>query len=139
DYYDKSTPRVSAETAAKHILKKIEEILREKEYLQIAIDGRCASGKTTLAGRLRSLCGCNVISMDSFFLRPEQRTVERLQEPGGNVDYERFIEEVLTPLKVRRPFSYRPFDCRSQMLKAPVPVIPGPVTVVEGSYSLNPL
>ena len=59
----------------------------------IAVDGRCASGKTTLASALERETGCNVIHMDHFFLRPEQRTKQRLEEPGGNVDYERFQED----------------------------------------------
>ena len=32
--------------------------------------------------------------MDDYFLQPYQRTEERLAEPGGNVDYERFKEEI---------------------------------------------
>ena len=32
--------------------------------------------------------------MDDFFLPMELRTAERLEEPGGNVHYERFSAEV---------------------------------------------
>ena len=63
-----------------------------KSSVIIAIDGRCAAGKTYLASRIKEAVECNVIHMDYFFLRPEQRTSERLREPGGNVDYERFTE-----------------------------------------------
>ena len=52
--------------------------------------------------------------MDHFFLRPEQRTPERLRTPGENVDHERFLEEVLCPLRAGRVFWYRPFDCSVQ-------------------------
>ena len=68
------------------------------QRLLIAVDGRCASGKTTLAATLEEETGCNVVHMDDFFLRPEQRTPQRLAEPGGNVDYERFRQEVILPL-----------------------------------------
>ena len=37
----------------------------------IAIEGRCASGKTTLSKRLSEKLGCGVIHMDDFFLPPK--------------------------------------------------------------------
>ena len=76
--------------------------------------------------------------MDSFFLRPEQRTAERYQLPGGNVDYERFAEEVLQPLKTGKPFSYRPFDCSTLALAQPVAVEPKRLNIIEGTYSHHP-
>lgn len=65
--------------------------------LRVAIDGPCASGKSTLGQLLAGVYGCPLIRMDDFFLRPEQRSPERLAQPGGNVDYERFSREVLSP------------------------------------------
>ena len=103
----------------------------------IAIDGRCAAGKSTLGMQLAA-CGCTVIPMDHFFLRPEQRTPSRFQEPGGNVDRERFLADVLPPLRAGRAFSYRPFDCHTLSLAAPLAVAPADVCVVEGSYSCHP-
>lgn len=124
---------------ANEILHKIDELSGRKKFLLIGIDGRCASGKTTLASLLQASCDCSVIHMDHFFLRPEQRTEERLREPGGNVDYERFMAEVLFPLCSEEPFSYSPFDCKTQSLMEPVPVNPRPVNIIEGSYSCHPL
>lgn len=106
--------------------------------LLVAIDGRCASGKSTLAARLQKACGCAVVHMDDFFLRPEQRTRERYETPGGNVDHERFLSEVLQPLQQGKAARYRPFDCWAQRLTAPVCIEPAPVLVVEGSYSCHP-
>ncbi|MCI8799141.1 MAG: hypothetical protein HFH88_04915 [Lachnospiraceae bacterium] len=122
------------------ILWKIAERIQnyEKFPLLIAVDGRCAAGKTTLAAALRERTGCQVIHMDDFFLRPGQRTEQRLQEPGGNVDYERFLEEVMLPLSRGEGFSYRAFDCRKMELADAVRVEPRAVTVVEGSYSCHP-
>lgn len=116
----------------------IEKLLKEKQSIVVAIDGRCAAGKTTLAACLQEKLNCNVIHMDDFFLRPEQRTEKRLDEPGGNVDYERFLEEVLLSLKRGKDFSYRPYDCCSQCLKDPVAVMKHPITIIEGSYSCHP-
>jgi hypothetical protein len=75
--------------------------------------------------------------MDDFFLRPEQRTAKRLKMPGENVDYERFLEEVLLPYKAGAALSYRPFDCSTQQLQAPVHIVPGKLLIVEGAYSCH--
>lgn len=115
-----------------------EEIKKRAKPLTVAIDGRCAAGKTTLAEQLRELLGCNVIHADSFFPRPEQRTAERLNEYGGNLDRERLLAEVMLPLKRGEPFSYRPFSCKTQSLVGEIHVEPNEVTVIEGSYSCHP-
>jgi uridine kinase len=76
--------------------------------------------------------------MDDFFLRPEQRTPERLAIPGENIDHERFLSEVLSPLAEGRPFSYRPFDCGTGCLGEPVFVPVSNMIIVEGSYAHHP-
>lgn len=120
------------------ILKEIQLRFRTQDPFLIAIDGRCAAGKTTLAEYLRNSINSNVFHMDHFFLRPEQRTKERLQQPGGNVDYERFYEEVLFPLKQGLPVTYRSYDCQQQKLAAPVSIDSKPISIIEGSYSCHP-
>ncbi len=104
----------------------------------IAIEGGAASGKTTLSGILAEVYDCNVFHMDDFFLRPEQRTPERFAEIGGNVDRERFLEEVLEPLKRGDAVCYRPFDCGKWALGEPITVEPKKLTVIEGVYSMHP-
>lgn len=120
------------------ICARIEDIRREKGRVLVAIDGRCAAGKTTLALRLQEKLGCPLFHMDDFFLRPEQRTQERYDQPGGNVDRERFRDEVLRPLKEGGAIAYRRFDCRTMALEAPTAVQPGEVNLVEGTYSCHP-
>ncbi|MBQ8208139.1 MAG: hypothetical protein IJZ89_05345 [Clostridia bacterium] len=120
------------------IAKIISELSEKREYLIAAIDGRCASGKTTLASSLSEFFDCNVIHMDDFFLRPKQRTAERLNTPGGNIDHERFLDEVFLPLRERRAFSFRPFNCSKQDLGASVYVPLKKINIIEGSYSCHP-
>lgn len=55
----------------------------------LAIEGGSVSGKTTLADLPEQIYGCTLFHMDDFYLRPEQRTADRLAESGGNVDRER--------------------------------------------------
>ena len=118
--------------------KQIDTLLEENNLVIVAIDGKCTSGKTTLASKLAEIYDCNVFHMDDFFLRLEQRTPERFAEVGGNVDYERFQEEVLLPLKSGKAFSYRPFDCSTFTLAGPVDATPKKLNIVEGTYSHHP-
>lgn len=120
------------------VLCEINRIRQSKDRVLIAIDGRCASGKTTLAKKLNEELSCNVISMDDFFLRPEQRTAGRYDESGGNVDRERFLAEVLQPLQTGNVFSYSPFDCHTMALGEPITVHPNEITIIEGTYSCHP-
>ena len=107
--------------------------------LLIALDGRCAAGKTTLANRLAEQYGWGVIHLDDFFLQPAQRTSQRLAEPGGNLDRELLISEVLLPLTRHRPGVYRVFDCRTMGFAAvPRPLPAAPVVLLEGSYACHP-
>mgnify|MGYP003294461705 CR=1 FL=1 len=120
------------------IVPHINRLLAQKDRVIIAIDGKCTSGKTTLASQLAEIYDCNVFHMDDFFLRPEQRTKERFAEVGGNVDRERFLEEVLLPLSEGEIISYRRFDCSEMKLQTPIEIKPEKLTVIEGAYSMHP-
>ena len=73
------------------IITEIDKLKTKKDHLLIAIDGRCGSGKSTLGAYLQQKMHGNLLHMDDFYLRPEQRTPKRREEPGGNVDRERFL------------------------------------------------
>lgn len=109
-----------------------------KKSMIIAIDGRCAAGKTTLSKKIEEISHCNVIHMDHFFLQPYQHTSKRLQEPGGNIDYERFLEEVMIPLSQGKTVTYRPYDCHRKKLAPSIQIKSNPITIIEGSYSCHP-
>lgn len=108
------------------------------KQVKIAIDGMCGGGKTTIGNVLAKKYDCNLFHMDDFFLRPEQRTPERYAQAGGNVDYERFREEVLEHLTDRDGFTYRPFDCGAMELAEPRTVPYKRLNIIEGSYSCHP-
>lgn len=118
--------------------QSIDLLLKSKDRVLVAIDGKCGSGKTTLASYLSENYDCNVFHMDDFFLRPEQRTPERFKEAGGNVDYERFKAEVISGLESGHSFEYKPFSCAKMALDPPVLVCPKKLNIIEGSYSLHP-
>ncbi|MBR2344265.1 MAG: hypothetical protein IKA71_00575 [Lentisphaeria bacterium] len=112
--------------------------LPEKPVRVIAVDGRAASGKSTLARMLARIMDAGVIHMDDFFLPPELRTAERFAQAGGNVHYERFIQEVLPFLRDKKQFSYRIFDCKQMKLTGRRSVAGSSWRIVEGAYSMHP-
>lgn len=119
------------------IKEAIGEILNKKGSCIVAIDGRCGSGKTTIAKILEKELDCNVFHMDDFFLRKEQRSEERIAAPGENVDHERFLSEVLIPLKNGESFFYRPYQCSIQDFGKEICVPYKKISIIEGSYSCH--
>lgn len=152
-FTDNGTPRIAyyhplpasctanpvTERNARAVYQAVRPLLGTRSPLLIALDGRCAAGKTTLAAALSERYGWGVVHLDDFFLRPDQRTAERLAEPGGNLDRERFAEEVLRPLRENRGGTYRVFDCRTMDFDPePRPLPKTPVVLLEGSYACHP-
>ncbi len=116
----------------------IDEALLKKTPLIIGLDGRCGSGKTTLATELARVYDANCFHMDDFYLPFEMRTRERMASPGGNVHYERLIEEVLEPTKLGARVFYRSYNCGTQSLTSPEVYDATQITLIEGAYALHP-
>lgn len=127
------------EPMRRYLVSKLQNMLQRGKVV-LAIEGGSASGKTTLAAWLQQQFeDCAVYHMDDFFLRPEQRTRERLAESGGNVDRERFFEEVLLPVSKGEAVTYRRFECSTFTLSEPVTIQPAKLTIIEGAYSMHPM
>lgn len=120
------------------LIEKLDS-MADKDRIIFAIEGCSGSGKTTLAKKLQEKYDCNVFHMDDFFLQPHQRSKERYEEVGGNVDRERFLEEVLIPLKKGEKIRYRRFDCKSFRFQPEIVMEPKRINIIEGSYSMHPL
>lgn len=119
-------------------IELIKNLYSEKGRLVVGIDGRSAAGKTTFANELKNFLGADVVHTDHFFLPFPLRTEERLAEAGGNIHYERFYEEVVIPLKLKKSFSYGIFDCSSGTIKEKSEEISSELIIVEGAYSHHP-
>ena len=104
----------------------------------IAIDGRAASGKSTMARQLSEILHAPVVQMDDFFVPPALRSEERFQVPGSNVHYERFAEEVLPDILSKNEFAYRIFDCSIMDYNGYKKIETSRWRIVEGSYSQHP-
>lgn len=121
------------------VLRKLVEFAKEDTPKLIAIDGRCGSGKTTFPSIIKETIDCNVFHMDDFFLPKEMKTEKRLKEPGGNVHYERVLEEIVLPLTRLEEVKLIPFDCTVNDLDKATIVPYKKINVIEGVYSLHPV
>ncbi len=120
-------------------LSEIASLLAAQQPVVISIDGRCGSGKSSLAAVIKEVFSCNVFHMDDFYLPPHRRADDWESIPAGNMDLERFKMEVLQPVKEGSGVLYRPFDCQTGSLAEPSAVPPTQLTVIEGSYSQHPM
>lgn len=123
----------------KIIEEKIKEAVKKNNRAVIAVDGRCASGKTTFCEYLKGKYNCNIVHMDHFFLPLSMRTAERLCEPGGNIHHERLFDEVISKLGTGKAFSYRPYSCKNKSFGDEIVISPDTFTVFEGAYACHPV
>ena len=104
----------------------------------ISLEGRCASGKSTITSKLNHKY--TIIPIDDFFLPINLKTKERLNEIGGNINYE-LIKKTLIELKqaLKRNlevFSYSAFDCSKQEYYTKEIILKDKV-ILEGVYSAS--
>lgn len=115
-----------------------------KPYL-VAIDGPCASGKTVLSNDIRrhlksiSDLRIDIVEMDHFFLPPALRSEDRFAEPGGNIHYERFLQEIIRPLTAHQALSYQVFNCAIMDYDGKIELEGSDIILIEGVYSQHPL
>ena len=106
----------------------------------LALDGRCGSGKTTLADRLaKQFPASIVLHTDDFYLPPAQRLHGWEKLPCANMDLVRLRDEALRPAYAGRQVQYRAYSCREGTYQ-PTQTLPAqPLVILEGSYSHHPL
>ncbi len=93
----------------------------------VGIDGKGASGKTTLAAAVAAALPDAVVVHVDDFARPSVETWER----------DRFVAQVLVPLVDRRPAHYERWDWASDASAGWVEVPVGVPVVVEGVSSTD--
>ena len=105
----------------------------------VALDGRCGSGKTTLAAQLaRQFPQSITVHTDDFYLPPASRVANWEQIPCANMDLERLRAQVLTPARAGQAIPYRAYSCRAGAYLPEQCFAPQPLVIVEGSYSHHP-
>ncbi len=119
------------------LFSKIRQLLSEKDGVILAIDGRCASGKTTLAGKLQDEFCCNVIHVDDFYLPMNEREENWQKNPAKNIDFAR-LESVIKNTPHRETYQVAPYVCSEGKFGEPIIYHKNRLTIIEGSYSCHP-
>lgn len=101
----------------------------------IALEGKCGSGKTTLVKKLSQLIPITIINIDDFFLPPERKTITRLKEIGGNIDYEA-VHDMLSKLKSGALKSYQKYNCNTNKYEEKL-FNDNELIILEGVYSYH--
>lgn len=120
------------------VARLVDSRLVEGRPLIIAIDGRCASGKTSFATMLSCALGCPVVHTDDFYLPLARRNEEIMKDYFGHMDLARLGAEVLVPFSEGKSISYRPFSCKSQSFLDEIKIDAPRALIIEGTYSLFP-
>lgn len=113
-------------------------LVQHKEPAVVAIDGRCGSGKTTLAELGKEVFGGRVFHMDDYYLPLAQRKPDWEHVPAGNMDLNRFRSQVLEPVRLRQSVQYIPYSCQAGRYEQAKQIAPAALTIIEGSYCQHP-
>ncbi len=115
---------------------------RSERPLLVALDGHSASGKSTLAKRVKEgLEEVTLIHTDDFYRVMPERARATLTPPEGYAkfyDWQRLREQVLEPLRKNRVARYQHYDWTANLLGDTVEVEPKGIIVIEGCYSSRP-
>ena len=123
------------------LVKQIASLLsvHPERPVLIALDGRCGSGKTTLAAQLAERFPNSLtVHTDDYYLPPADRVPGWDKVPCANMDLKRLRAEVLDPARAGQPFLYKAYSCREGAYLPPVSCPPAPLVLIEGSYSHHP-
>lgn len=116
----------------------LENYIKNTDKIFVAIDGRCGSGKTYQTSLFSDMYQCQVIHMDHFYLPMNNRQSNWRDLVAGNIDFDRFREEIILPYKHGTLTSYTPYNCSTKSYGPPIQLPNSNITIVEGSYSLHP-
>ena len=123
------------------LVEKISTLLSDQPArpVLVALDGRCGSGKTTLAAQLTERFPQSItVHTDDFYLPPSRRVTGWEKIPCANMDIQRLRDEVVAPARAGQAFSCQAYSCREGAYLPPRPLGPAPLVIVEGSYSHHP-
>lgn len=120
-------------------IKQLDNFINKtKDYSITSLEGKCTAGKSTITKELENKY--TVINIDDFFLSMNKKTKDRLEEIGGNIDYE-LVKENLLKIKEawknnKQELEYTVFDCSKQEYYTKKITLKNKV-ILEGVYSYH--
>jgi uridine kinase len=110
--------------------------------LLVAIDGPGGAGKSTLARVLKEHLKTlgwivAVVKHDDFYLPSDQRENQQTKAIGGDFDWERLRDQVLTPIREGQSAHYQRYDWETDVLAEWRTISDSDVVLVEGVYTMR--
>lgn len=119
--------------------EKIDELRGTYNAFAIAIDGMAGAGKTILAAHLSKKYGAPVVHLDDFRLPLAERAKGWEAVPAGDIDFERFEEEIVAPWLGKRPLVYTTVDPVTGEMLDRRALPDGQMFIFEGTYVMHPM
>lgn len=120
------------------IVLEIDNLIKNKDSIFIAIDGMSGSGKTTFANKLKAIFNANVFHIDDFFQKPIININDQNSLYGNNIDFNKINETIIEQLKLKNAVNYQPFDFKKHEHTKSITVDYKPINIFEGSFSHHP-
>jgi uridine kinase len=122
----------------RHFITKFDQIQKDRNTLIVGVDGASASGKSTIADKLKELDDrVIVVHMDDFYRPSEEQKDIDLKLIGANFDWKRVRKQVLTPLTENKFGRYQRYDWEADKLAEWHDVPTGGIIIVEGCFSIR--
>lgn len=125
------------------LTRRIRAVASERpDPILVALDGRSAAGKSTLAAKVAPFVAAVVIDGDDFYSGGTAEAWDAMspaEKASHCIDWRR-QRPVLEKLARSEPASWRPYDWEADdgSLAGPVTCDPAPVIILDGAYSARP-
>jgi uridine kinase len=103
----------------------------------IGIEGLPGSGKSYYATKLAVKSNCDVVCIDDFYLPKEKRNKDSFKKGGNNIDFNRFIKEVIIPFSNNEIINYSIYNCKLDSFTKNIQVNINDTLIIEGNYILR--
>ncbi|GHO50937.1 uridine kinase family protein [Ktedonospora formicarum] len=128
------------------ILLDIHQLLRHKNPVLVALDGRSGTGKSTIANELAKHGDGVVVVGDDFYSGGDDDVwsgISAEEKVAKVIDWQRMRKQVLEPLLAKRPAHWHPLDFHPERgwvgwKDETITLEPAPVILLDGAYSARP-
>lgn len=119
------------------LISHVQNLLKHKIPILIAIDGRGGSGKSTLAKKIIShFDNSTIIEADDFYI-PTHNQTEATRRNDLNFEWKRMKKQVLAPLHSAKFARYQRYDWPTDSLAEWQTLNPKELVLVEGCFTLR--
>ncbi len=134
------------QSAVDTVVFEISRLLKRKNPVLVALDGRSGTGTSTLAQAIASRVEGQIVVSDDFYCGGNDDAWSGLsarEKVEKVIDWQRMRIQVLEPLLAKKPASWHPLDFQPGIgwtgwKEETVTLKPAPVILLDGVYSARP-